>query len=75
MPEQAEKIVVALSSIPNTGKTTLFNRLTGSSQTTGNWPGVSVEKKLVVLPWENLKSAWLICRVPMPYHQSLKKKI
>jgi len=46
MPEQAEKIVVALSSIPNTGKTTLFNRLTGSSQNTGNWPGVSVEKKI-----------------------------
>jgi len=46
MPEQAEKIVVALSSIPNTGKTTLFNRLTGSSQNTGNWPGVSVEKKV-----------------------------
>ncbi|MCD6389903.1 MAG: ferrous iron transport protein B [Desulfobulbaceae bacterium] len=46
MPERAEKVVVALSSIPNTGKTTLFNRLTGSSQTTGNWPGVSVEKKV-----------------------------
>ena len=46
MSEQAEKIVVALSSIPNTGKTTLFNRLTGSSQNTGNWPGVSVEKKV-----------------------------
>jgi len=46
MPEEAEKIVVALSSIPNTGKTTLFNRLTGSSQNTGNWPGVSVKKKV-----------------------------
>lgn len=46
MAEHLEEIFVALSSIPNTGKTTLFNRLTGSSQTTGNWPGVSVEKKV-----------------------------
>ncbi len=46
MTEQTQKIIVALSSIPNTGKTTLFNRLTGSRQNTGNWPGVSVEKKV-----------------------------
>ena len=38
-------VVVALSSIPNTGKTTLFNLLTGSRQSAGNWPGVSIEKK------------------------------
>jgi len=38
-------VVVALSAIPNTGKSTLFNRLTGGHQSTGNWPGVSVEKK------------------------------
>ena len=38
-------IVIALGAIPNTGKTTLFNRLTGSSQSTGNWPGVSIERK------------------------------
>ena len=30
---------------PNTGKTTLFNALTGSNQFVGNWPGVTVEKK------------------------------
>ena len=41
----AREITVALSSIPNTGKTTLFNRLNGSNQSTGNWPGVSVKKK------------------------------
>ncbi len=40
-----KSVTVALAAIPNSGKTTLFNRLTGSSQTTGNWPGVSVEQK------------------------------
>ena len=42
---KVESVTVALAAIPNSGKTTLFNRLTGSSQTTGNWPGVSVEQK------------------------------
>lgn len=36
---------VALIGNPNVGKTTLFNRLTGSTQHVGNWPGVTVEKK------------------------------
>ncbi|NLO36126.1 MAG: ferrous iron transport protein B [Clostridiaceae bacterium] len=36
---------IALAGNPNSGKTTLFNRLTGTRQTTGNWPGVTVEKK------------------------------
>lgn len=36
---------VALVGNPNSGKTTLFNRLTGSSQRVGNWPGVTVERK------------------------------
>ncbi len=40
-----EEIVVALAGNPNSGKTTLFNNLTGSRQHVGNWPGVTVEKK------------------------------
>ena len=36
---------VALAGNPNTGKTSLFNELTGSSQHVGNWPGVTVERK------------------------------
>ena len=36
---------IALVGNPNSGKTTLFNRLTGTRQITGNWPGVTVEKK------------------------------
>ena len=39
----------ALAGNPNTGKTTLFNALTGSNQYVGNWPGVTVEKKEGVL--------------------------
>ena len=38
-------ITIALAGNPNSGKTTLFNDLTGSSQYVGNWPGVTVEKK------------------------------
>lgn len=40
---------IALAGNPNSGKTTLFNRLTGTRQTTGNWPGVTVEKKVGVI--------------------------
>ncbi len=45
MSQKVKPVTIALAAIPNSGKTTLFNRLTGSSQSTGNWPGVSVEKK------------------------------
>ena len=38
-------LTIALAGNPNSGKTTLFNSLTGSNQFVGNWPGVTVEKK------------------------------
>lgn len=40
---------IALAGNPNSGKTTLFNDLTGSNQRVGNWPGVTVDKKQGVL--------------------------
>jgi ferrous iron transport protein B len=38
-------ITIALAGNPNSGKTTIFNNITGSHQKVGNWPGVTVEKK------------------------------
>ena len=40
------KHIICIVGNPNCGKTTLFNALTGSHQDVGNWPGVTVEKKV-----------------------------
>ena len=39
------KLTIALAGNPNSGKTTIFNIITGTRQKVGNWPGVTVEKK------------------------------
>ena len=41
----AKQLTIALAGNPNSGKTTIFNNLTGARQHVGNWPGVTVEKK------------------------------
>jgi ferrous iron transport protein B len=46
---------IALLGNPNSGKTAIFNTLTGSRQHVGNWPGVTVEKKQGTIQFDNLK--------------------
>ncbi len=41
----SKRLTIALAGNPNSGKTTIFNRITGTRQKVGNWPGVTVEKK------------------------------
>jgi len=50
-----EEKLLAIAGNPNTGKTTLFNALTGLKQQTGNWPGVTVEKKEGYFIYRNIK--------------------
>ncbi len=45
-PGQGRRLDVAIAGNPNSGKTTVFNMLTGARQTVGNYPGVTVEKKV-----------------------------
>ena len=49
-------LTIALTGNPNSGKTTLYNELTGSNQSVGNWPGVTVEKKTGKLKSNNIEA-------------------
>lgn len=55
-----QKIKVALVGNPNSGKSTLFNALTGLNQKTGNFPGVTVDKKVGILKFENGVAAEIV---------------
>ncbi len=64
----SEKPRVAVIGNPNTGKTTLFNGLTGSRQRVGNWPGVTVEKKEGVLALSGMDQILTSPFTPSPGH-------
>lgn len=50
-----KKIKIALAGNPNSGKTTVFNNITGARQSVGNWPGVTVEKKSGLLKYKDME--------------------
>jgi ferrous iron transport protein B len=50
-----KRLKVALAGNPNSGKTTIFNNLTGARQNVGNWPGVTVEKKSGLVTYKDRK--------------------
>ncbi|MDO4743447.1 MAG: ferrous iron transporter B, partial [bacterium] len=62
-----KNFTVAIAGNPNSGKTTLFNQLTGLSQHVGNWPGVTVEKKYGYFTQNGVE----ICVVDLPGVYSL----
>lgn len=62
----SKQINVALIGNPNTGKTSVFNALTGLNQKVGNYPGITVEKKKASVNYHvALKPTFLIYRVPI----------
>jgi len=73
---------IAIAGNPNCGKTTLFNRLTGARQRTGNWPGVTVERKsghysdaAGVVEVVDLPGVYTLRPVPGMEDQSLDEKL
>ncbi|MFZ3106890.1 MAG: ferrous iron transport protein B, partial [Candidatus Hydromicrobium sp.] len=55
MAKEIKEITIALSGNPNSGKTTIFNNLTGLRQHVGNYPGVTVEKKTGVIKYKGYR--------------------
>jgi ferrous iron transport protein B len=66
MPEP-RRLTIALAGNPNSGKTTIFNALTGAHQKVGNWPGVTVERKTGTLEYHG----YLIDLIDLPGTYSL----
>ena len=64
---------IALIGNPNSGKTSLFNLITGTNQRVGNWPGVTVERK-VVSPKRIRASKFRICLASIPCPLIVLKK-
>ena len=58
-----KKLTIGLIGNPNSGKTTLFNQLTGARQRVGNWAGVTVERKE---GQRIIRSLWLTFPAPIP---------
>ncbi len=61
-----KKLTIGLIGNPNSGKTTLFNQLTGARQRVGNWAGVTVERKEGSFATTIIRSRWSTCPAPIP---------
>lgn len=72
LTQPTETIVVALIGNPNTGKTTLFNALTGHRQRVGNYPGVTVDKKSGFLRHVELPDRAEVIDLPGAYSLSAR---
>lgn len=66
--------VVALAGNPNTGKSTVFNYLTGLRQHTGNWPGKTVTRAEGGFEYGEKNLSWLICRELIHYFLQVRMK-
>ena len=66
-------IKIGLAGNPNSGKTTMFNNLTGAKQYVGNWPGVTVEKKVGKLEATKMLNQLIYQEYTLYHHIHLKK--
>ncbi len=74
--DRSKKVTIALAGQPNTGKSTVFNCLTGSNQHVGNWPGKTVEQKSGVFEYHD--EMYTVVDLPGTYSltaNSLEEKI
>ena len=67
-----ENLSVALTGNPNTGKSTIFNELTGARQKIGNWPGVTVDKKTGLVEYKGRKIS--VVDLPGTYSMSARSQ-
>jgi ferrous iron transport protein B len=67
VPSSPDDLVVALAGNPNTGKSTVFNRLTGLNQHTGNWPGKTVTNAQGKYSTREKITSLSICPELIPY--------